>query len=170
MQSYSPRSGLLPLAQCEPGPRGPELVRVPTAVTADQLSLDDLLAEPPATRSTAPSPELESQKLHWLLTALLEIYAGRRPVAQISGWLAPALQGLLRDRARASGPRYTLRKIHTCHTAQGVVEVCGTAHTSRRAYAVTARFQYESEGWHCVAFTVLDMPTPGAATARLARR
>ncbi|PRX49058.1 hypothetical protein B0I33_10391 [Prauserella shujinwangii] len=156
MRMTSPAGGLLPLTPYEPirygdGPARP-------AVPAGQLSLDDLLAEVPAQRTPVPRPrpDLDKRRVHGLLTALLEVYAGGRPATQLGTWLAPPIQRRLRERARVVGPRYTLPKVHASRPATGAVEVCGTAHVGRRAVAAVARFQYRAGAWCCTYFGVLE--------------
>ncbi|MEU6642202.1 Rv3235 family protein [Saccharomonospora sp. NPDC046836] len=122
-----------------------------------QLTLDDLLAEIPAQLgATPPRPSLDRRRLHRILTALLEVHAGRRPATQLGSWLAPALQRRLRDRARTTGPRYTLHKVYLCRPTDKALEVCGTADTGERVLAVAARFEHDDSSWRCTSFTILE--------------
>ncbi|MBK1785722.1 Rv3235 family protein [Prauserella cavernicola] len=155
MITHSPLRGLLPLNAYEPG-KG-EKPSKPADLPDGQLTLDDLLAEIPAQRPTGrPRPLLQRRQLHHVLTAMLEVHAGRRPAVQLGQWLVPALQHAMRDRARVRGPRYTLHKVYTCRPREDVVEVCGTADTGQRVLAVTARFEHRRDSWRCTAFTVLE--------------
>lgn len=154
MRTNSARGGLLPLTPYEPVKRSS---RAPVPeVPSGQLTLDDLLEETRRREAEGrPLPELGRRVIHGVLAALLEVHTGRRPLAQLAGWLAPPLYHALRVRTRASGTRYRLRHVHICRPSQDTVEVCGTANSYGRASAVAARFERGSEGWRCTSFTVL---------------
>ncbi|PXY26644.1 hypothetical protein DI005_35525 [Prauserella sp. PE36] len=155
MITHSPLRGLLPLNPYEPA-KGRD-ASPSTELPEGQLTLDDLLADIPAQRAGGrPRPLLERRQLHRVLAAMLEVHAGRRPAVQLGQWLTPALQRRMRERARMTGPRYTLHKVYTCRPAESVVEVCGTADTGERVLAVTARFEYRRGNWRCTSFTVLE--------------
>lgn len=160
MRTNSVRGGLLPLTPYEPAKRGG---REPGPVVPNgQLTLDDLLEETQRREAAGrPLPELGRRAIHGVLAALLEVHTGRRPLAQLAGWLAPALYHALRVRTRANGTRYRLRHVHICRPSQDTIEVCGTAHAYGRASAVAARFERGGQGWRCTSFTVL---APRAAT------
>ncbi|PXY21074.1 Rv3235 family protein [Prauserella muralis] len=155
MHTLTPGTGLLPLTPYEPARHGHPLPARET--TAGQLTLDDLLAEiPPRHKAGQALPVLERRTLHKVLTALLEVHAGRRPVAQLGRWLTPALHRTLRDRCRTPGQRYTLRRVYSSRPADGAIEACGIAHTGERAFAVTARFEHRAGRWSCTYFGVLE--------------
>lgn len=157
MHTFAPGYGLLPLTSYEPVRNDKHLRRMTPA--QGQLTLDDLLATLPSARpatATTRSPGPDRRRIHQVLTALLEVHAGRRPAAQLSSWLTPALLHTLRTRARAGGPRYALRGVHFCLPSDTAMEVCGTAYTSARALAVTARFEHGVNGWRCTSFAVLE--------------
>ncbi|EHR52555.1 hypothetical protein SacmaDRAFT_4369 [Saccharomonospora marina XMU15] len=159
MRTNSARSGLLPLTPYEPVDRGGP---APGPVVPEgQLTLDELLEEARQRDADGePLPELGRRAIHGVLAALLEVHTGRRPLAQLAGWLAPALFHALRVRTRASATRYALRHIHICRPSEHTVEVCGTAYAYGRASAVAARFEHGEQGWRCTTFTVLATRRP----------
>lgn len=154
MHTFSPRHGLLPLTPYEPARND---ATPPVVVPADgQLTIEDALTDVPAQRSPAARrPHLDRQRIHRVLTALLEVRGGRRPATQLATWVTPALLRTIRARAQADGPRYRLRQVHACHPSDAVVEVCATADTAGRARAVAARFEHGPAGWRCIAFAVV---------------
>ncbi|EHK81449.1 Rv3235 family protein [Saccharomonospora azurea] len=155
MNAFTSASGLLPLNPYEPTGFGE---RSQGEVAEGQLSLDDLLAELHAHNVARHEYTLSApgrRMLHRVLTALVEVQAGRRPASQLDGWLSPMLQRRLRARPRTVSTRYVLRNIHVCRPAEDALEVCGTAHLTDRAYALVARFEHGETGWRCTLFTVL---------------
>lgn len=158
MQSFSPGGGLLPLSPYEP--TGEEDPPTRPNVAEGQLTLDDLLAElnaeHPAPRRepvSAPSRRI----LHRVMTGLLEVHTGRRPLTQLDAWLTPLVQRRLRaGTPRLDSPRYVLRNIHVCRPAEEALEICATATSHARACAVAARFEHDGNGWRCSSFTVLE--------------
>lgn len=155
MHAFQSAGGLLPLNPYEPIEFGE---RSQSEVAEGQLSLDDLLAELHAQQLTRHQFTLSApgrRMLHRVLSALVEVQAGRRAASQLDGWLTPVLQRRLRAMPRTVSTRYVLRNIHVCRPAEKALEVCGTAHLIDRAYALVARFEHGESGWRCTMFTVL---------------
>ncbi|MFC4000444.1 Rv3235 family protein [Prauserella oleivorans] len=156
------KSGLLPLTPYEPPDPGRPARGAGTP--GGQLSLDALLGDIPAQRTAArPNADLHRRQLHRVLTALLEVHTGHRPVAQVDGWLTPALRLALRDRVRVRRPRLALRRVHPCRPADDSLEVAATASAGPRVCAVAARFELDAGSWRCTTFTVLEPGTPDSA-------
>ncbi|OQO92374.1 hypothetical protein B1813_09200 [Saccharomonospora piscinae] len=155
---FQSASGLLPLTPYEPTEPDDVGGRASVEVAEGQLTLDDLLTElhaQHAERHEHSIPAPGRRMVHRVLTALLEVYTGRRAASQLDGWLTPTLQRRVRSAPRAVGIRHVLRNIHVCRPADGALEVCGTAFLDERARALVARFEHGSSGWRCVLFTLL---------------
>ncbi|GAB3909488.1 Rv3235 family protein [Kibdelosporangium lantanae] len=138
---------LRPLSGYEP-PDLPERWTTPKPQTTPQLTI-------PPTRPTTPN-------LRALLTKLLEVLDGRRPIGQVKSLLAnPVYEATLtRLRTKPHGVRYQLYSMHTCWPAETAVELMGRVEAvragGRRALAMVARMELTPDGWRCVVFRLLD--------------
>ena len=95
-----------------------------------------------------------------LLSLILEVLDGRRPIAHLRGTVTPSIFESLHTRSRfTAGHQHRLRTLHTCRPARGVLEICGTVaitsakHT--RAMAVAARVEQRRGRWMCTALRPL---------------
>lgn len=154
-----------PLAPYEPavsqGPRAPVdaaqlVLPLPLRATARQHAD----AQAPAATRRAPRPPSERQ-LIGLLTALIEVAAGRRPLEKLRPVLDEQVCAEIRSgRAAELARGYAVHRVHPCVPAPRVVEVCATAVDRRRdrAVAVVARLEARWTGWHFTRFAVIAPP------------
>ncbi len=124
-------------------------------VSGPQLALT-----PPSTPGGPPPASPVS--LWRLLTRVLEVLDGRRPVAQLRTLLPDAAFEALLTRLRTTGPghRHVLRRIRTCYPTREVVEVSAviwvTSTTGRdRAIAAAGRFEREDDEWRCTVLRLM---------------
>lgn len=89
-----------------------------------------------------------------MIRALLEIYAGTRPVDQLSRWMAPEVRERVARRAqlarrrgpqRAQPPR--VRALRECHPADGVCEIAAVVHLDGRVRALALRMSGVDGRW-----------------------
>lgn len=86
------------------------------------------------------------REVHRLLTAVLEILDGRRPVAQLAEILPRrSHQRLLA--ACGPGPRI-LRSLHLMRTTGEVVDLCARVDLGMRSRALTGRLEHLAGRWH----------------------
>jgi hypothetical protein len=92
-----------------------------------------------------------------LVTGVVEVLDGRRPVAQLRGLLSEQVYAALQTRVRTARPTQPRRvhRVHTCHPAAGVVEASATFGTACRTHAVALRLEYRARRWRCTALRVL---------------
>ncbi|GHF27200.1 hypothetical protein GCM10017786_71770 [Amycolatopsis deserti] len=103
-----------------------------------------------------PGEPLELRHARTVLTAILEVRAGRRAPGQLRTVVTPRMYQHLRVAPPSPGPRYTVRSVRASQSAPGTIEICGTAHADQRATAVMARFEHSEAGWRCGFFTVVQ--------------
>jgi hypothetical protein len=107
----------------------------------------------PTGRGALPDPVLWSRRL---VVALLEVRAGRRPLAQLAPHLSPSvLAGLAeaRLRGRWSTPQPgTLRTLRGCEPVDGVAEIAAVVELEDggRCQALAARLESLDNRWRCV--------------------
>jgi hypothetical protein len=94
-----------------------------------------------------------------VVTLALEVLAGRRPVTQLQGLLAPgilaAVAGGRRPRWCAEGTAPLLvGPVHVCEPVDGVAEISAVAHRGGRAHAVAARLEGIDGRWRCTALQI----------------
>jgi len=94
-----------------------------------------------------------------LLTTVLEVLAGRRPMAQLTALATPgvaaAIAGGRRPRWCAEGAApIVLGAVHVCEPVDGVAEVSAVARRSGRAHAVAARLEGVDGRWRCTAVQI----------------
>jgi hypothetical protein len=150
---------LRPLTSYEPGRRVTPPRRILASVPPPdpQLALD--LSAPtgrPRPAGPAGPDTLDRRQVSRLVTAILEAYDGLRPISQVRPFVAPELLPHLLRSDRGPGTRHRTRRVHTCHPAEGAVEVCATVDCGRRMLALAARFERGGSGWRCVRFQLLE--------------
>lgn len=109
---------------------------------------------------TAPRPPSKRQ-LIGLLTALIEVGSGRRPLDKLRPMLDEQVCAEIRNgQAAGLAPGYTVHRVHPCAPAPRVLEVCATAVDRRRgrAVAVVARLEARWTGWCFSHFAVIAPP------------
>lgn len=166
LQAPRPVLRVVPAPPCAP-PYDDELTTgAPLHLVADPAPLP----EPPAYDETrwyvedrTPTAELPPARPHvgLLVQALVEVFAGARPLTQLRRQLDmelyAELAGRLQDGRRLPGgrpePRCVL-SVHTQERAEGVVEACATVRRrSGRFHAVALRLEGFGGAWVC---TVLE--------------
>ncbi|GDY31286.1 Rv3235 family protein [Gandjariella thermophila] len=92
-----------------------------------------------------------------VVTGVIEVLDGRRPVAQLRGLLSEQVYAALQTRVRTGcrGPARRLHRVHICHPAAGVAEVSATFGNAHRTHAVALRLECRAGGWRCTALRVL---------------
>jgi hypothetical protein len=107
---------------------------------------------------TAPEFRAFAQDLaRRLVTSLVEVLDGRRPVAQLRGRLAEPAFAALQTRVRNGRPSRPgrVQRVHTCHPAAGIVEVTATYGNGHRTRALALRLEHRAGRWRCTALRVL---------------
>jgi hypothetical protein len=109
-----------------------------------------------STRTELPDPRGAGRQL---LTAVLEVLAGRRPVTQLSRIAAPgvaaAIAGGRRPRWCTEGTApIALGAVRVCEPVDGVAEISAVARRSGRAHAVAARLEGLDGRWRCTAVQI----------------
>lgn len=145
---------LRPLTGYEPGMQNtaPEPAVPPPRRPTGQLSLP-LWTHP---RQTSPDPGFDHAKLTGLLTALVEVYGGSRPIRQLRTALHPDLYQRILRRPQDSRRGYTLKSTHARTPREGVIEACGLVRSGERALAMCARLDRNEHGWLCTEFSVME--------------
>lgn len=109
-------------------------------------------ARPPAPPSPPPPPGGEIRQL---LTGVLEVLDGRRPVAQLTDLVPQNHQRTLIRQARLAGPGpRTLRSMHLTRTTPEAVDLCARIDHGRRCTALTGRLEPTEGRWR---FTLLAL-------------
>jgi hypothetical protein len=109
-----------------------------------------------SSRTQLPDPRAAGRRL---LTTALEVFAGRRPVAQLR-----PLTTLTLFESVSSGRRpawcaggtapILIGTVHVCEPVDGVAEVSAVAHRGGRAHAVAARLEGIDGRWRCTAVQI----------------
>ncbi|HKR81477.1 MAG TPA: Rv3235 family protein [Candidatus Saccharimonadales bacterium] len=114
----------------------PEQPSVPT--------LEPIESPPPITPDLEPVTRAERLFAAHVLSGLVEVLDGSRPLKQVEAHLSPqmclALLGR-RFRPNIAGQGYRLRTMHTQKPQEKVIEAWGTAANGQRARAVVSRMQ-----------------------------
>lgn len=139
---------LRPLDLNEPSSQTPE--------TEERWSTPVAPVEPQVTVQPAPDDGAYRQ----MLTRVLEVLDGRRPVGQLRTLLAgPVFEATLtRLRTRPPGVRYQLQSVHSCRPSPDAVELCARITTARdrRSRALVMRLERRQGGWRCVFLRILQ--------------
>ncbi|MEV4319238.1 Rv3235 family protein [Actinocrispum sp. NPDC049592] len=104
-----------------------------------------------------------------LVTKILEVLDGRRPITQLRGVLSETVYEATLTRLRTTPPttiRHTLTTLHTCRPSPTAIELCGrldtstTTTTSRptrttKAYTARLDLQDETSPWTCTFWRIL---------------
>ncbi|KAA9162366.1 hypothetical protein FPZ12_012095 [Amycolatopsis acidicola] len=119
----------------------------------DLLPLRDSLA------LTAPGPggKLTPAYVRAVLTAVLEVRTGLRPLVQLRGLVHPRLLRQLTVSTRIRGARFTLNRVRISPLGPSAYEASGIAVAESRGYGVMARFELTEPGWRC---TYVDLVLP----------
>lgn len=131
-----------------PGPRPGAAARA-TAPGAD-------FAPVWSTRADLPDPRDAARRV---LTTVLEVLAGRRPAAQLTGLATPRVAAAIAGRRR---PRWCLEgtapivlgTVQVCEPVDGVAEISAVARRSGRAHAVAARLEGLDGRWRATAVQI----------------
>jgi hypothetical protein len=105
--------------------------------------------DPPADPAVPPPPSVA--EVRGLLTCVLEVLDGRRPVSQFERILPRHHYKPLAEQAGGPGPRQ-LRSLHLSQTTPAVVDVCARIDHGRRCRALAGRLELSRDRWH---FTLL---------------
>lgn len=98
------------------------------------------------TRRHGPPPGVV--EVRRLLTAVLEILDGRRPVAQLAEIVPRQSQLSLLTMAGVGGPGpRTLRSLHLTRTTAEAVDLCARIDHGRRSRALTGRLEQRANRW-----------------------
>jgi Family of unknown function (DUF6459) len=99
-----------------------------------------------------------------LAQALVEVMAGDRPPAQLSGWTDEDVYADLRQRVRMLGrlsaarrgapTRALVRSVRVSEPADGVAEACALVQHGPRSRALAFRLEGEDGRWRCTALEV----------------
>ena len=103
-----------------------------------------------ARRAAVPDPAAWARRL---LVGVVEVVAGRRPLAQLTGMLSPSVAfGLNGDLRRTSQHRLgsaAVSRVRVCEPADGVAEVSATLRTPSRVHAAALRLEIRRGQWVC---------------------
>jgi len=107
-------------------------------------------------RAELPDPREAGRRL---VTAALEVLAGRRPLAQLSRVTSPAVFAALSSGrhpswCRSSTAPLLIGGVRVCEPVDGVAEVAAVARRGGRAHAVAARLEGVDGRWRCTALQV----------------
>jgi hypothetical protein len=120
------------------------------------------VVEPQVTVVPRDSPD--NGPYRQMLTRVLEVLDGRRPIGQLRSLLTGPIFEATLTRLRMtppSGVRYQLQSVHSCRPGPDVVELCGRVEVTRggsherRAVALTARLELHFGAWQCVFLRLL---------------
>jgi hypothetical protein len=116
----------------------------------------------PDAQVTIEAPdEPDDEPFRRMLTTVLEVLDGRRPIGQLRTLLAPAVYEatLTRLRTMPAGIQYRLRSVHSYRVHADAIELCGRVEAmlraGRRARALVARLERRDGTWHCVVLRIL---------------
>jgi hypothetical protein len=103
----------------------------------------------------ATPPPIRGPEVRRLLTGVLEVLDGRRPVGQLAAVLPRKHQKSLLTEAGTTGPGpRTLRSMHLSRTTPEIVDLCARIDHAGRSRAITGRLEFHHERWR---FTLLAM-------------
>jgi len=144
------------LAECEPSTRARH---VPASTPLASVTALPGITERAAGFEPAERGPSRSQ-LYGLLRGMLEALDGRRPVEQLRPRLT---EHCYRTLVRRLWPEVqserrigrSLRRVHTCRPARGVIEACATIQRGGRVEAIAARIEADLRGWKCTTVLVL---------------
>jgi len=113
--------------------------------------------------STPGGPPPESPVSLWrLLTRVLEVLDGRRPIGQLRTLLPDVAFEALLTRLRTTGPghRHVLHRIRTCYPTREVVEMSAVIRVTSttapdRVIAAAGRFERDGDEWQCKVLRLL---------------
>lgn len=123
-----------------------------------QLTLDLLAVRIPPARRARNATAMSPSYVRTIFTAILDARTGRRPLGRLQGLVHPSVYQHLGLHRPLRDVRFTLKGVRLCAVSPDVYEACGTAHTTRRAYAVAGRFERLESGWRCVMFGIVRPP------------
>lgn len=105
--------------------------------------------DPAPVSNVAPPPS--AAEVRGLLTCVLEVLDGRRPLNQFDKILPRHHYKPLAEQAAGPGPRQ-LRSLHLSQTTPAVVDFCARIDHGRRSRALTGRLALTGDRWR---FTLL---------------
>jgi hypothetical protein len=131
----------------------PRIGRLDQPLPFPEAVLKPVHISPP--RGNLPDPVPWARRL---MMGVVEVSAGKRPMQQLAGMLAPSiLAGLRADFAEAAGRRHrhwlhtaAVRTVVGCEPAAGIAELSATLHTPSRVHAVALRAEVHHGLWRCV--------------------
>lgn len=130
----------------------PEQANVPAALPIEPVE------PPPITPDFEPVTREEQHFAAHVLSGLVEVMDGRRPLKQVEAHLSPQLCLALlgrQFRPNIAGQGYRLRTIHTQKPHETVIEAWGQAANGERARAVVGRMEWYRYGWVCTTTAIL---------------
>jgi hypothetical protein len=129
------------LAYAPPPAPDPQVTRCPLQVVP-----------PPADPFPPPAPG----ELWRLLSTVLEIIDGRRPVGQLDDLLPVHRQrALLRELEKRAKKRRKLLSLHASRINRGVLELCASVEQGNRVRALAARLELTRSRWRFASVTLL---------------
>jgi hypothetical protein len=148
----SSRRGTRALSLAPPAPSTASSRIEPTAWDTE----DDADPAPPPDLGRLPDPR------RWtalLAQAVVEILAGRRPVAQVVRWVDPEIADRLRRSAASArrggdGAPVRVRRVRVSTTMDGTVEAVAVVDDGTRCRAIAMRLEALHRRWQC---TALDL-------------
>ncbi|HEY3610153.1 MAG TPA: Rv3235 family protein [Pseudonocardiaceae bacterium] len=108
------------------------------------------MVDDPAPTPLVPPPP-SAAEVRGLLTCVLEVLDGRRPLNQFDKILPRHCYKPLAEQAGGTGPRQ-LRSLHLSQTTPAVVDFCARIDQGRRSRALTGRLILIDDRWR---FTLL---------------
>jgi hypothetical protein len=134
---------------------------------ADQPELPLSVETPPADTTSADGSPLARQLATSITTALVEVIAGRRGLAQLDGWVeADVLRLVERLRFRHSGRDLRLCSLRLQFPVADVVEVCARLSLDGYGRAAALRIGRHPGGWWV---TSLVIALPAGVISRAGR-
>ncbi|WP_299040014.1 Rv3235 family protein [uncultured Pseudokineococcus sp.] len=121
--------------------------------------IDPVVAARPTSDTDLPDP---TPVCATLASAVVEVLAGRRPVAQLTRWTTMDVQeGLTRRLALANRLRparsqraAVVRRVRITHPADGVVEAAAVVHDTHRVRAIALRLEGWDTRWRLTALEI----------------
>lgn len=140
-------------------PASPNPIPLRLVPPADGSDSADLDSRPAVDRAALPDP------LQWtrrLAQAIVEVLAGARSAAQLSGFASLDVLHHLERVAGRLGPRPggppvrrpRVTSAHVCEPVPGVVEACAVIDTGRRRRAIALRLEGVEARWRCTALQI----------------
>lgn len=112
----------------------------------------------PPQRSTSDSPPDAREWSARVTQAIVEVFVGSRPAAQLSQFTTLEVlhklerwTGRLTNRDGAPTRRPKVDSVHVCEPRAGVVEACATVDTGPRRRAFAIRLEARGSRWLCTA-------------------